>query len=292
MNSLPTLAPLALKDEWILYTSIQDIDIFVEDTTQLEAYKVILERLKVFDDKFRFHRVFALGGKSAVLKQAEDLDRARCRCFIIDGDLDYALSSMNHLEERIFVHDCYCLENYFVCLKAVSRVLYEELGGEDLSTVIEMLNWEALCAEFDEVLVPLFLTYATIKNLTPSLPTVRRGLKKVVCENQGACVLSPTRAQDERRTIEEEALKQVDLSLFLETRKMAEERVRSLPEKYCIVSGKHYLLPIIHRKVKSICKHNLDENAFSFRLAISCDLQRFEKLRIRLMTLRSQQPVA
>lgn len=270
-DTLPVYSEQAKADLWLFFSPLQDVDIFVEDDSQEEHYNLLFSKLAIFSNDFRFMRVFGLGGFDSVIQQSNALDRSRCRIFIVDGDLRYAVQTTNPADDRVYSHECYCIENILVNKDAVTEILYEELGGECRKVAEELMDWDSFISDIEEKLVPLFVVYAAVNSLHPSIKTVRRGLGKVCCSIDGSRAISEDRLEVEINAIKTEALQHIDSNLLSDQIHRVDERVNCLEDKTAIVSGKDYILPLLIDRMRMLCKHHIDQKSVCFRLAKNCN---------------------
>ena len=71
----------------VFYKEVNDIDIYIEDTTK--GYKKLYKNLfsRVFQNKYRVSEVFPIGSRGKVIAQHKIKNSIRPYLFIIDGDL-------------------------------------------------------------------------------------------------------------------------------------------------------------------------------------------------------------
>lgn len=169
MLKWPERAKTAIRK---LFEPLQPIDVYVEDTNDEAFYKRLLNR--VANDKVHVARVFALGGKQAVIEAAANHDHSQRRAlFIIDGDLEWVRGLPPPRIFGLHRHDAYCIENLLLCEKALVQILSEEaiLTEDDAKRALDLGRW---IDSIKRPLLELFSAFATVHEFAPEIPTVSR----------------------------------------------------------------------------------------------------------------------
>lgn len=280
VDPFPKHSDEAQKNMWIHYTDYQDVDIYIEDETKEALYNDLVKRMKVFEDECRFFKVFPIRGKKKVLDLSREMDNYRKRFFIVDGDFDF-ISEENDLDNRVFMHPCYCLENYFFCEKAIRAIVKEELAGK-ISEKEEAAIQKIVSNEKEkELLVQLFHTYAAIK-CTCGVPTISNA-RKVLLKNGNQVEIAQEKVLHEVHRLEVEAIEKVGEDVFYNAKTKIASSIEELPDKLSIVSGKDGLMPILLIKLNTICQTKFKTDSLVYRLSKHFDLGRIEPLRKFLM---------
>lgn len=281
----PQFPERALQSKAVLYRPLQDIDVFVEDEGCEVFYTELLNRL--VGDKIRIETVIPLRGRINVVQKAESYSDSRLALFLIDGDLHWvaglALPSLPHL----YIHPCYCIENYLFCEKAMIQIIVENSGDLTTDEAQKLLDWDSLRKHLQDNLVPLFVEFAVAFRLCPEIKTVSRGI---------GCILSNARksipqAIDSNKVnavkveIQKEILSKVAKIDYKSVKGDVESHISIIENPIDIVSSKDFLLPILNLKVNRIGRQNVKRKSFIFRLARHCSLERLETLRGKFMEL-------
>jgi len=279
--ALPEYPERALTSKAVLYRPLQDIDIFVEDEGSEVFYNALLERL--VGDRARISCVIPLRGRLNVLKRAGDYADRRPALFLIDGDLEWVAGLPQPSLPHLFVHPCYCVENYLFCERAMIQISVENgVMAEDDAKA--QLRWESLCKRLKDNLVPLFVEFAVAYALRSDIRTVSRGIGAIL-EGGGGAVpqldLNKVAALCEQ--VRTEVLQHVDAADYLHTRTSVEERVQVLNDPLDVVSGKDFLLPLQMFEVNRVGGQKVQRRSFVFRLARHCSLEKLGELRNRIL---------
>lgn len=275
-DSFPKHSDEALKNMWIHYTDYQDVDIYIEDETKEELYNDLIKRMEVFGENCRFFKVFPIRGKSKVLGLSREMDDCRKRIFIVDGDFDF-ISEEGSLDDRVFMHPCYCLENYFFCEKGIRAVVKEELAGKIGEKEDAAIQKIVSDEEEKDLLVQLFHTYAAIKR-TCGVPTIS-DVRKVLLQNGKQVEISQEKVLREVHRLEAKAIEEVEKEVFYAAKKEIELSLNTLPDKLAIVSGKDGLMPILLIRLNTICQTKFKNDSLAYRLSAHFDLERVKPLR-------------
>lgn len=268
MISWPKRAADALR---ALFQPLQDIDVFVEDANDEVFYTRLLAR--VAHERVRIARVFAKGGREAVIEAARVHDFTQRRAlFVIDGDLDLVAGIPAPRLPGLYRLDAYCVENYLVCKKAAIQVLVEELVIE-AAAADALLDFEGWIGDVSEPLTRLFAAFGTVRRIHPEVRTVSQKVTKLLTDHR----LDPAKADAARASALQaiEAIAPRDQIEALDDEIYAS--IRQKPVPLDVVSGKDFLLPLLDLRLRSHgCK--IARRTLRFRLAIHCDTVRLSSL--------------
>ena len=176
----PQFPERALQSKAVLYRPLQDIDVFVEDESGEVFYTELLNRL--VGDTIKIETVIPLRGRENVVQKAESYSGSRLALFLIDGDLPWVAGLPLPSYPHLYIHPCYCIENYLFCEKAMIEIIVENRGDLTTDTARELLDWDSLSKQLLGHLVPLFVEFAVAFRLCPEIETVSRGDR--VCPEQ------------------------------------------------------------------------------------------------------------
>lgn len=287
MNNLPKNTRAANDNQWIFYRRLQDIDIFVEDESLQELYDTLIKRLEVFDGECRFLRVFPLHGKASVFDKAKELDTTRKRAFIVDGDFDFLLISNPLNDPRIFMHPCYCIENYFFCKEAAFIICDEEFAGKVTKKAQRLLEKSFENSNGMLKLVELCIEYAVSESLGLPLPTVnRKKIDKLICvDTSGQVELDPGRISCIQQEVVGEIITQVGEDEYKTTRQTIETAVNALSDSRTIVSGKTFLIPFLRLRLNKVCKRIFETDTLSYKLSKHFNLDNVRELKCFLVQI-------
>lgn len=253
-----------------LFRELQDIDVYVEDAGSEALYSELVKRIA--PPPLRVTRVFALGGREAVLRRAAGHDHhQRPALFLVDGDFAWVRGEPAPRQPGVYRLDAYCVENLLVSEEAVSQVFMEcEACTEQEARVRLSFRW---WVEQASVLVDLFVVWAALNAIDPTIRTTATGLgqclngrageidaAKVACLRASAAQIVAARAGSETAILRVEA------------------RVRLLAFPLDAVSGKDFVLPALHMHLNRRTRERPSRKSLMFRLARHACATRFAGL--------------
>ncbi len=261
-----------------LFEPLQDIDIYIEDTNDEAFYRALLN--SVCAGKVDIARVFALGGRCAVIKAAKQHDFSRRRAlFLIDGDLHWVRGIPSPNVKGLHQHSAYCIENLLLCEKALALLLSQEAILTE-KEAIRQLNYYTWINSILPSLLELFAAFGTAHEVAPTIPTVSRGVGIMCNKSQ----VSNTTSLDKNK------VDCVKLEILNATEKIANKaivastyhriltRLQLLSFPMHGISGKDYLLPLVDFLLQSKgCR--IKRRSLRIRLASAGDFERFSALR-------------
>lgn len=268
-------SPDASYAKAVFFEHLNDVDIFIEDTSETtkKVMSVLLGR--VLGGNIRLSKIFPLGGCKEVIDVCvRDQERqGRKRVFIVDGDFScWGCFSYRSLK-RLFVLPRYCIENFLVDEAAICSVLSDEIVGMDADEIVQEFSFTRWCDENLESLVALFKAYAVARCLLPSIPTVSRAVRTFVADGSGnveaakveKVVQEIASAVDERhgQGVFQAALDELGVA------------PRSAAPMHAL-SGKDYLLPLMLIRMRSIHSFKSTNASVVTRLAHRCETSGME----------------
>lgn len=165
----------------LFYRRFNDIDFFVEDEGNEYFYRELLSQL--LGEDIKVSRVFALGGKSKILKRFRDYKRSgktTSEFYILDGDFDELLGSKIN-DDNLYYLDEYCIENYLLEEEAVCIILKEESPENSIEDFKEKIKFKDWLIENVNKLAPLYACYFYIQDNIPGQENTGKGVKPFFC---------------------------------------------------------------------------------------------------------------
>lgn len=260
-----------------LFQPLQDIDVYVEDTNDEVFYRTILGRIS--GENLKIARVLGLGGRKAVIEAALSYtDTERRALFLIDGDLEWVRGVPFAGPRNLHRHPAYCVENLILCETAVTLLVSQDVVVLEDEAKLR-INFNTWLSEISEPLISLFAAYATANEFCPEYKTVSCGVGTLCVTRRKN---SPKLARQKVITATRNALQaaadvvgQERTDLFYQE---TLTRIRKLPRPFDAISGKDFLLPLLHFHIQDIgCRPT--KRAFRQRLATSCETKAFDHLR-------------
>lgn len=267
-----------------LFASLQDVEVYVEDTNDEVFYRALLQRAT--GKHVRIARVFGLGGREAVINAATKYDHAsKPALFIIDGDLDWVRGTPPPISARWFHrHSAYCVENILICPLSIASLVSEELvlSFEDAE---KRIGFEAWVNSIEKPLSDLFSAYATANEFCPHLTTVSTGVGVMCTPNRSKTppVLDPIKVDTEKQQLLASVENIVAKPSILEYCNNVQMRISNLPFPLDAVSGKDFLLPLLHFHLQSL-GIRIKKDSLRLRLAKMCAQEKLNDLEEAIRT--------
>jgi len=285
-QSMPKLPKRARSSQAVLLRPLQDIDNFVEDSHSKEFYNVLMSR--VLDGMVRFFSVIPLGRREAVEQKSENDNGLRASLYLVDGDLDWVAGMHTTCNYRLYIHQCYCIENYLFCAEAMKSVIYENSGVLSIDEIETKLNWNEFRSSL-EALVPLFVEFTVAHALGTGIRTVSRGYSSVISHVRGAQPrIDEGKIAAMITEIRNGILARHTRQEYESTKSSIQARVETLEDSLRIVSGKDFILPMQKFEAYRVASHRITTESLMLRLAKHCDLTQFAAIRERCALLTSE----
>jgi hypothetical protein len=276
---LPQLPDRALTSRGVLYRPLQDIEVYVEDEDSEVFYTELL--LRLIGTEVQINRVFALRGRERVLEECRKFHGTHRAIFIIDGDLDWVAGKPIPLIQKLFVHQCYCVENYLFSETAMLEVIVESSGRLSREEARRRLDWPKVRKEYQDPLIELFIEFAAAHLMKPDLPTISTGVG-ILCTQKtrkSAPDLDRSKVSLLCARVRDAVIQEVGPDDYQRTREKIALRVAEMADPFDAISGKSYLIPLQMFILKRFSRQNIDRPSFVFRLAKYCSLDRLDLLK-------------
>jgi hypothetical protein len=253
-----------------LFRAIQDLDIYVEDQGDEQFYTVLMRTAA--PQGMTIKRVVGLGGREAVLHAAANYLDSKPALFLIDGDLPLVRGDSAPNVARLARLDCYCVENLVINRNAAGAICCDEAMC-DSDEGVQILDYQRWCSAMMS-LVPLCIRFAILNGLDPSRVTVADAFHRVVtADARGLPSLDMAKVQGLIAVVETEIDLIVGQQTRLELLDRAERHVETLKNPLHAVSGKNFLLPLLHFQLKRISGTKITKSSFRYRLATKCSIE-------------------
>jgi hypothetical protein len=241
-----------------LHSSLNDIEIFVEDTANRNIWRNILK--KFLPEGIAFSDPIPLGGRPRVLEecQLDQSDDGRKRLYIIDADLDILKGIPEPNLKHLYQLRAYCIENYLLqedALVKVAQVLDTNLSEQDARNQLDFSGWKY---SNEQKYRNLFICYATVNSLDEQHQTVgfwvgnlsqSRPLHDELCP-----VKTATRVISLYRTIRQGFSKETVREVHMRISKNSQNI-----DYFTYVSGKDCLLKMLLVRLKRLFGHMRDD---------------------------------
>lgn len=255
------------------FANLNSINLFIEDKTTPNYYKIIIQR--IFGSKIIIRKIFRRGGRSEVLTAARDkkFSQIKNAVFIVDADLYLLCGEKEVIPDNVLVLDSYCIENYFYCLNAAEKiaVLCEtEETPHQIRKDLALLRWnQSLKARLRE----LFIWYAISRKLGAQIKTSISILSYVSGQQD---IPDKTKVKAKISYIRQHLIQNYGKTKVYAEKKNIVSHIASFGEKH--ICAKNYLLPILIRRMRLKSKFR-DDHGLVMRLAHEADVGNFEFIR-------------
>ncbi len=261
-----------------------DVDIFVEDTSNHNMWLFLVRRL--LSAERNLSSVNMLGGRDAVVKacRASQSNDTRPRLYIIDGDFDFLTGKGKPQLKHLYRLRAYCIENILLGEACSIQIALECKPTATEATLASLIDFNARSTFINQTLRPLFVIYATAHLLAPEIRTVSLPLTELITQGPSGPMLDVTKVLRRILRLARQVAAKVGLAVFRSTRAAISARSRSLDTSRAI-SGKDYILPLFLLHFRAVCGYKLGNESFKVALARSYDISAEPWLarRIRLL---------
>ncbi len=265
---MPKYSPRAAKALAMLKQHYNDVDIFVEDTSNHNMWLLLMQAILPAGTKLE--SVNMLGGRLAVEKACalDQTDDGRRKLYIIDGDLDFLLGKRTRRLKYFYRLKANNVENLILSELALTQIALEHQPLMTQPALRSLIEFPATLLTLDIVLRPLFVAYAVTQKLCPSLQTTAFPVNKLIVNTKKGPRIDPIKVRRRIIALYVAVARQVSLSTIRKARSSIAMRSSSLPITQ-IVSGKDYLLPIFLLQFQARCGYPSKVENFKVALARS-----------------------
>ncbi len=249
-----------------LNSSRNDIEIFVEDTANLNMWRRILKAF--LPDGVRFNDPIQLGGRERVLEEcrADQVNDGRRKLYIMDADMDFLHGVKKPRLNHLYRIRAYCIENYLChqsTLLEVCQDLDVDASEAESRSRLDLSDWIGANRTLME---NLFVCYGVVRLLEPQIATVSYSFERLIQPNPNGDLLCPKLTQTR---------------IFSLLRKLREKRTRyeiaatafkvkgniSGIDFLRYSSGKSFILPLILKRIRRKFRGGLSDEQFKASFA-------------------------
>lgn len=249
-----------------LKSNYNDVEIFVEDCGNHNMWLTLIR--KMLPSNTRLTSVNALGGRGAVLEACR-LDQqadGRRKLYIIDGDFDYLNGIKKERLRYLYRVRAYCIENILISEPAVINIgmgLKPTLGAADCALKFGFDSW---FLQVTTTLLPLFIVYAIVMKRAPKFQTIKYNVSNLYIQGSKGVDICPIKTRHRILSLSRQLRGEIGLSDFRNERKEIAERLKKLAIDE-VISGKDYLLPVLHRRLSAVFGYRGDVEQLKVRLS-------------------------
>jgi hypothetical protein len=256
-----------------LLRSYNDIDIFIEDAACQNMYVRLFSRMLA--GKARINHVFPLQSKKNVIERcASDQDvRPRKRLYIIDADQDLILGLRAPRLKHLYRLKVYCSENLLLSEHAAITIGMESKSSMPWPDMALALAIRPLLTQSSNLLLPLFIAYAIVLMLDLPIETVRYSVRRLLTDVSDPMSLSERLVRIRIISIIRLIRGHVSGKKYRSTRDFVSRQVtKRRLDSDVYLSGKTYLLPLLHLQLQRRAAFNDSFDGLKVRLAQHCEL--------------------
>jgi hypothetical protein len=256
-----------------LLKSANTIDVFVEDSAAQNFYVVLINRM--LGKAGRISQVYPLSGRANVLEQcqADQAYRPRKRLYVIDADHDLLLGRGVPKMKHLFRLSAYCSENLVLSEHAFISIAAECAPSVTWPDLALQLKLRTMLDGAVELLLPLFVVYAAIHELGLGIETVSYSVHRLLSVPGDPATLS--RSLIDARILS--LVRKIRASVAgTRYRKLRDRILRRMatgdPDLSRYISGKTYLLPLVHLQLRRVAGFNEAIDKLKVRAGHRCEL--------------------
>jgi hypothetical protein len=275
-------SPRAAKALGYLKNAYNDVEIYVEDQTCHHMYLLLFR--KILPESVRLRSVNQLGNRKAVVeacKRDQD-DDGRKRLYIIDGDFDYYHHRSRLRLKHLYRLRAYCVENILIHESAAIAVAAHADTNTAEDVVATRLDFRQWISETTRQLRSLFVIYATAEALSAGVVTVSFAVQRLV---QGGR-LSASKIRQRMLEVARGVCRKIGLRAYRNQRRAIQKNLAAIQiAAEHLISGKDYLLPLLHRRLRQMFHYHGSLDQLRTHLAENYDPHVETWLRRRLLNV-------
>ncbi|WP_083793879.1 DUF4435 domain-containing protein [Salipiger bermudensis] len=152
--------------------SRNDVEIFVEDTANINMWRTLLRNF--LPEGVAFNDPIPLGGRRRVLEEcrADQGDDGRRKLYIIDADMDILYGRAKPRLKHLYRLRAYCVENYLIHergLVELAQLLNVDVSTADAEDQLDFPSW---VQNLEGLFARLFVMFGVSRLLRPEIKTV------------------------------------------------------------------------------------------------------------------------
>jgi hypothetical protein len=238
-------AKQALNAVVYLFKPFNDIDIYVEDKTDLDTYVILLNRM--LSPSASLRRLFPLGGRQQVLEACrQDANTNRPALYIIDSDFDLIHGRPAPALPKFHRLNAYCYENLLLSSEALTEFAFQQRPTQTKTDLHAAIGYTTFIKSTVRLLARLFALYAVSEELRAGIPTVSRHVFTLCTRVNHAHVLDPQKLKHACRQLHNDLLLQYGPATIHSLFRQFRRRLSGPPDQVALlISGKAYLIPLI-----------------------------------------------
>lgn len=219
--------------------------------------------------------MFPLNGRTNVISACKKDQRpsARRRLYIVDGDQDLIVGQPRRRLKHLYRLNVYCAENLLMSENALIEIAQEGLANDSWASVALKLDVKGLMERAIAMLLPLHVLYAVVYKLDLPIVTMGYPVQRLLSSANDPTTLSQPLIAARMRRVLREIRSHVDRATYEAAKSSIVRRLRQPRANHAnFMSGKTYLLPLLHLRLKQVAGIRDSFNGVKVRLAQQCEL--------------------
>lgn len=256
-----------------LLRNYNDLDVYVEDAACKNMYVRLVNRALEPHGK-RISHVFPLHGRGNLLAgcMADQAVRARRRIYLMDADQDLILGRPAPRLNHFYRLSVYCAENLLLSEHAAVTIATECDTNKPWHQMALDLGFRSLIERSVSMLSPLFVVYAIVYDLGLTIETVDFAIQRLFARPNDPLSLSPRLIRERIKSVIRQIRSQVSSADYRRARSAAIAGLRAGTDASVFISGKGYLLPLVHIHLRNVAGLRDSQDGLKVRLAMICEL--------------------
>ncbi|MFC1672655.1 DUF4435 domain-containing protein [Pseudomonadota bacterium] len=290
----------AKKSLAYLLQPYNDIDVFVEDTTCMNMYIHYINR--IISGRGKITHVHRLGGKKDVLAACANDQRGngRPRLYVIDGDLE-ALTNIpieehkdlyknNTKRDELYRLRTYCFENILFNEDSLIEIASESKHNSTVFEITQLIKYPQIESEIKNKFSSIFLLYGIATRLNLRIQTVKYNMHRLciprIRGGNRQFIICPHKVRDKTRDLISKIVNAVGWKRYIKEKRFIKKQItRKKLTSFDYISGKSYIMPIIHNVMDVKCDYRGDDNQLKAALAKTAPINREKAFSKRIRKL-------
>jgi len=251
-----------------LNSSNNEIEIFVEDTSNKNIWRAVLKNFLPSGTKF--NDPIQLGGRKKVIEECmnDQIHDSRKKLYIIDGDLDIIRKTKKPNLKNLYRLRSYCIENYLLNEEAIfeaSTIMDPDCSQLEAKNKLKLDLWKS---DNKTLLTRIFICYAVANKFAEDHKTVGYHVTRLTRSHPSNDNICPDKTFRRTFSLYKTSVISNDISSVKNYKNLIEKNCSTI-DFHRFVSGKDYLLPLLGARLKNNLKYRLSDASLKVILAKS-----------------------
>ncbi|MEP0190643.1 MAG: DUF4435 domain-containing protein [Erythrobacter sp.] len=274
----------SIRAQNFLKRHYNDIDIVVEDSGNRNIWYFIIR--SCVPKHIKLDSITLAGGRKAVENacKADQADDGRKRLYIVDGDFDYLLGKRKKRLKHLYRLRAFNVENLLFENDALLPIA---LSSDPLCApgdVLDRLMMSDLIDEVSEPFIKLFEAYAISESFGSGIQTCNYKVERFCTEVNDGLAVELEAVRTRLFWLLRELMRRYGAALVRERYTQVRARADLLSVSLA-VSGKSYLLPLVHRAIQKRFGYRGSRESLKVALAMNAKTCAEPYLKARFTTI-------